>query len=68
MVLPTSSHRRVGLLAGICWTKSQFPHGGGGGGVTKWWQKTVLGYSISFRAANIYLVTPTECKPLALKC
>ena len=26
VVLPTSSHRRVGLLAGICWTKSQSPH------------------------------------------
>ena len=25
VVLPTSSPRRVGLLAGICWTKSQVP-------------------------------------------
>ena len=25
VVLPTSSPRRVGLLAGICWTKSQSP-------------------------------------------
>ena len=25
MVLPASSPRRVGLLAGICWTKSQSP-------------------------------------------
>ena len=24
-VLPTSSPHRVGLLAGICWTKSQCP-------------------------------------------
>ena len=26
VVLPTSSPHRVGLLAGICWTKSQSPH------------------------------------------
>ena len=25
LVLPTSSPRRVGLLAGICWIKSQVP-------------------------------------------
>ena len=33
MFLPTSSPCRVGLLAGICWTKSQslFPGAGGGG-------------------------------------
>ena len=38
VVLPMSSPRRVGLLAEICWTKSQSPRyspglGGGGGAV-----------------------------------
>ena len=42
-VLPKSSLRRVGLLAGICWTKSQSPRysmgvvGGGGDVVTNNW-------------------------------
>ena len=39
MVLPTSSPCRVGLLAGICWTKSQSPlfSGPGGALVTNDW-------------------------------
>ena len=47
MVLPTSNPRRVGLLAGVCWTKSQSPHyspgrGGGGGGGGPWLQMTTV--------------------------
>ena len=38
-VLPTSSPHRVGLLAGICWTKSQCPrYSPGLGG--RWLQMT----------------------------
>ena len=41
VLLPTSSPRMVGLLAGICWTKSQnsrYSTGGGGGGGGAWLQ------------------------------
>ena len=63
MVLPTSSPCRVGLLAGICWTKSQSPHyspGLGGGGDARFQITSALCQS-HLKLCIIRFVSTVEC-------